>query len=69
MNWNFMLAGSTSSNPVLFVGAILLVLAWKIAGYYGADYYLLRWLGTPWKGRAAKTGEAARQKHVPDPVG
>lgn len=26
------------------------ILAWKIAGYYGADYFLLRWLGTPWKG-------------------
>ena len=50
MNWNFMLAGSTSSNPVLLMGAIFLILAWKIAGYYGADYFLLRWLGTPWRG-------------------
>jgi thiosulfate dehydrogenase [quinone] large subunit len=28
--------------------AILLVLAWKVAGYYGLDYFLLRRLGTPW---------------------
>ena len=50
MNWNFIMAGSASTNPLLLMGAILLVLAWKIAGYYGADYYLLRYLGTPWRG-------------------
>lgn len=50
MNWNFMMAGSASSNPMLFVVAIGLILAWKIAGYYGADYFLLRRLGTPWHG-------------------
>ena len=49
MNWNFMMAGSASTNPVLFVIAIGLIVAWKVAGYYGLDYFLLRWLGTPWK--------------------
>lgn len=49
MNWNFMLAGSASTNPLLFVAAILLVLAWKTAGYYGLDRWLLPMLGTPWK--------------------
>lgn len=48
MNWNFMMAGSASSNPWLFVIALLLIFAWKTAGYFGADYFLLRWLGTPW---------------------
>lgn len=48
MNWNFMLAGSTSSNPLLFVAAIFLLLAWKTAGYYGLDRWLLPRLGTPW---------------------
>jgi len=50
MNWNFMLAGSASTNPMLFTIAVLLILAWKVAGYIGADYFLLRWLGTPWRG-------------------
>ena len=50
MNWNFMLAGSASTNPVLFVIAIGLILAWKVAGYIGLDFFLLPWLGTPWKG-------------------
>ncbi len=49
MNFNFMLAGSASTNPVLFIVAVLLVLAWKVAGYYGIDRYLLPVLGTPWK--------------------
>jgi thiosulfate dehydrogenase (quinone) large subunit len=49
MNWNFMMAGTASSNPMLFVAALGLIFAWKIAGYIGADYFLLRWLGTPWK--------------------
>jgi len=48
MNWNFMMAGSASTNPLLFVIAVGLILAWKVSGYLGADYFLLRFLGTPW---------------------
>jgi thiosulfate dehydrogenase (quinone) large subunit len=48
MNMNFMLAGSASSNPLLFTLAVLLVLAWKVAGYYGLDRYLLPVFGAPW---------------------
>jgi thiosulfate dehydrogenase (quinone) large subunit len=51
MNWNFMMAGSASSNPLLFAAEVGLILAWKVAGLVGADFVLLRWLGTPW-GRA-----------------
>jgi thiosulfate dehydrogenase (quinone) large subunit len=49
MNWNFMMAGSASTNPMLFLIAVGLILAWKVAGYVGADYFLLRWIGTPWQ--------------------
>ena len=41
MNMSFLVAGSSSSNPVLFTLAIGLILAWKVAGYYGVDRYLL----------------------------
>jgi len=51
MNWNFIMAGSASTNGLLLVAAALLILAWKVAGYIGADYFLLRWLGTPWSPR------------------
>ena len=37
MNMSFLLAGSASTNPVLFTLAIGLILAWKVAGYYGVD--------------------------------
>lgn len=58
MNWNFMLAGSASTNPVLFVLAVFLVLAWKTAGWWGLDRWLLPLLGTPWKpGRLFSRGE------------
>lgn len=50
MNFNFMLAGSASTNPLLFVVAVGLILAWKVSGYIGADYFLLPIVGTPWRG-------------------
>jgi thiosulfate dehydrogenase [quinone] large subunit len=53
MNMSFLLAGSASTNPVLFTLAIGIMLAWKVAGYYGVDRYLLPLLGTPWRPRAA----------------
>ena len=48
MNMSFLLAGSGSTNPILFTFGIGLMLAWKVAGYYGVDRYLLPALGTPW---------------------
>jgi thiosulfate dehydrogenase [quinone] large subunit len=49
MNMSFLLAGSASTNPVMFSLAVGLMLAWKVAGYYGVDRYLLPRLGTPWR--------------------
>jgi thiosulfate dehydrogenase [quinone] large subunit len=51
MNMSFLLAGSASTNPVLFTLAIGLILAWRVAGYYGIDRYLLPMLGVPWRAR------------------
>ena len=48
MNWNFIMAGAASVNGVFFGLAVLLVLAWKIAGYYGADYFLLPRVADLW---------------------
>lgn len=55
LNFNFMLAGTASSNPVLFILAMLLLLAWKTAGWYGLDRWLLPILGTPWGGGALRS--------------
>ena len=49
MNWNFMMAGSASTNPVLLMVAIGLILSWKVSGYIGLDYFLLPFVGTPWR--------------------
>ena len=49
MNMSFLLAGSASTNPIMFTLAVGLMLAWKVAGWYGLDRYLLPRLGTPWR--------------------
>ena len=48
MNWNFIMAGSASVNGVFFGLAVILVLAWKIAGYYGLDYFILPRIADLW---------------------
>ncbi len=48
MNWNFIMAGSASVNGVFFALAVLLVMAWKIAGYLGVDYFLLPRVADLW---------------------
>jgi thiosulfate dehydrogenase [quinone] large subunit len=53
MNLNFLFAGAVSSNPILAVLQLLLILAWRNAGWLGLDKWLLPKLGTPWhKGSA-----------------
>ena len=49
MNFNYLLAGSASTNPVLFVIALLILLGWKVSGWIGVDRWLLPALGTPWQ--------------------
>jgi thiosulfate dehydrogenase (quinone) large subunit len=49
MNANYLLAGAVSTNPILFAIATWLVLAWKIAGWWGLDRWVLPALGTPWR--------------------
>lgn len=47
MNANYLLAGTVSVNPLFFILATWLVLAWRIAGYYGLDFFVLPALGVP----------------------
>ena len=49
MNMNYLLAGTVSTNPILFILALLLILSWRVAGWWGLDRFLLPLLGTPWK--------------------
>src|SRR5439155_19027464 len=45
----FGLAGVAGVNPLFFAVEILLILAWRNAGYIGLDRYVLPALGTPWR--------------------
>jgi thiosulfate dehydrogenase (quinone) large subunit len=47
MNANYLLAGTVSTNPMLFILATWLVLAWRVAGYWGLDRWVLPALGVP----------------------
>lgn len=49
MNLNYLLAGTVSTNPILFTLSIGIILAWKVVGYWGLDRWALPFLGTPWK--------------------
>lgn len=63
MNFNFMLAGSASVNPVFFLLQVILILAWKVAGWYGLDRWLLPRVGTPWY-----RGSGVQEQSVSRPV-
>jgi thiosulfate dehydrogenase [quinone] large subunit len=49
MNFNYLLAGTVSINPILGMFGLFLVLAWRVAGLIGLDAWLLPLLGLPWK--------------------
>lgn len=55
MNMNYLLAGTVSTNPILFVLALGLVLAWRIAGWVGLDRWVLPALGTSWRTQVNQT--------------
>lgn len=47
LNAAFLFAGTVSTNPLMFVLATWLVLAWRVAGYWGLDYWVLPRVGAP----------------------
>lgn len=71
MNMSFLLAGSASTNPVMFTLAVGVILGWKVAGYYGVDRWLLPMLGTPWHPVAltGKETKAAETQGAGSPAG
>ncbi|GGJ59468.1 DoxX family protein [Deinococcus roseus] len=47
MNANFLFAGTLSTNPLLLIAAVGLMLAWRVAGQWGLDRILLPLIGVP----------------------
>lgn len=48
LNFSFVFAGSAGINPAMILLSVLLVLAWRNAGWWGLDRWALPKLGTPW---------------------
>lgn len=62
MNLNYLLAGTVSTNPILGVLGLFLVISWRVCGWIGVDRWLLPALGLPWKpGPLLQTGGGGRE--------
>ena len=48
MNMSYLFVGAVSVNPIMALLQLFLILAWRIAGWFGLDRYLLPLVGTPW---------------------
>jgi thiosulfate dehydrogenase [quinone] large subunit len=59
MNFTFLYAGSVSSNPTFIVLGVLIIVGWRVAGWWGLDRFLLPWLGTPWQPGRLRSQPAA----------
>lgn len=49
LNFSFVFAGSAGVNPLFLIIGLLLMLAWRNAGWYGLDRWLLPKVGTPFR--------------------
>lgn len=49
LNFSFVFAGSAGVNPAMILVSVFIILAWRNAGWYGLDRWVLPALGTPWK--------------------
>lgn len=55
MNFNYLLAGTISTNAILLVLSIFLIAAWKVAGLIGGDFFAL-----PFLAKLGKTSHPVR---------
>ena len=47
MNASYLFAGTVSTNPLLLLLALVIALAWRVAGYWGLDRWVLPLIGVP----------------------
>lgn len=60
MNFTFLYAGSVSSNPTFIMLAVLIIMGWRVAGWWGLDRILLTWIASAWqRGRGQPQPRAA----------
>jgi thiosulfate dehydrogenase [quinone] large subunit len=63
MNSNYLLSGAISANPLMILFGVLIMLAWRNAGWIGLDRRLLPAIGTPWQ-----PGEVFVRSEAPPPI-
>jgi thiosulfate dehydrogenase [quinone] large subunit len=68
MNWNYIMAGSASTNGWLGLLSFFLIQAWKVAGGYGLDRWMLPLHGTPWQPGELAGGSPARVEPPLEPL-
>ena len=68
MNTAFLLAGTLSTNPIMFILATWIVLAWRVAGFYGLDRWVLPALGAPRTRRRHPEAGATEGRTEGDPL-
>ncbi len=49
LNFTYIFAGTAGVNPLFVIISLFLILAWRVAGWYGRDRIVLPKLGTPWQ--------------------
>jgi len=49
MNFSYIFAGTAGVNPLFIIISLILIMAWRVAGWYGLDRIVLPRLGTPWQ--------------------
>jgi thiosulfate dehydrogenase [quinone] large subunit len=59
MNLNFMLAGSTSTNPILFSVSMILLFAGVASAYYGVDRLVANYMKPVWERVRGMVGQSA----------
>jgi thiosulfate dehydrogenase [quinone] large subunit len=64
MNLNFLLAGTVSTNPILYTAAILLLAAGTAAHFYGVDRFAIRVLKEKMEQRRKVKDHSMNNKHV-----
>ncbi len=67
LNFTYIFAGTAGVNPLFVIISLFLIMAWRVAGWYGLDRIVLPKLGTPWQPGALFTRKRAHARQ-PKPV-
>lgn len=51
LNLSFLFAGTAGVNPAFALASAAIIAAWRVAGFYGLDYWVLPLVGVPWSAR------------------